>query len=192
MDNLRTDISTYHLTANPTLYESQKTNAFKFLVTGLDNLVNVATGEPIVNAADALKWSIKTFTPPSYSQQPLEIRRGNTVMKSAGTPTFNNSTISLNDFVGAKTYDVLMAWQYLSGNIKTGRNGLMKDYKKEAYLVEYTTDFAQVVRVWHLYGCWVSNLSKNDFDNSSTAQDVNISCTIEYDFAIPESPDNIE
>ena len=192
MENTMTDINAYHLNANPSLYEVQKTNAFKFIVTGLDNLVSVTTGEVIPDAADTLKWSVTGIDTPSITQSPLEVRRGNTVMKSAGTPVFTNGRLALNDFVGAGTYDVLLAWQNLSFNFKTRRVGLMSEYKKDAYLIEYTTDFAKVVRVWHLFGCWVTSLSKTGFNNAANADNVGIDCSIEFDYAMPESPDSVE
>ena len=68
----------------------------------------------------------------------------------------------------------------------------MSEYKKDAYLIEYTTDFAKVVRVWHLLGCWVSSLSKTGFKNDANADNVGIDCTIEYDFALPEPTDSVE
>lgn len=186
MDNTITEISTKRMTANPSLYENQKTNAFQFIVIGLDNVVSPTTGELIPNAADIIKYSVTSADLPSFAQSPLEIRRGNTVMKSAGTPTFSGGAITLNDFVGLQTYDVLLGWQNLSFNMKTRRNGLMKDYKKDAYLIEYTTDFSNVVRVWRLEGCWISNLTKTGFNNTNNADNVAINCTIEFDIAYPD------
>ena len=191
MDNTRTDISAYHIAANPDLFEVQKSNAFKFIITGLDNLVNPITGEVITNAADTLKQSVFSFDPPSFSQQPIEVRMGNTVSKTAGTPVFSDGTLSLHDFVGVATYDVLYACQALSFNIKTGRVGLASEYKKTAYLLEYTTDFSKIVRVWKLYGVFVSGLKKDGFDNSSNAQEVKIQCSLSYDWAEPENPEQL-
>lgn len=191
MDNTRTDISAYHMAASPNLYEVQKSNAFKFIVTGLDPLTNPVTGQVIPNAADILKQSAFSFNPPSFSQQPIEVRMGNTVVKTAGTPTFSDGTLTLHDFVGVETYNVLYAWQALSFNIKTGRVGLAQDYKKTAYLLEYTTDFSKVVRVWKLYGVWVANLSKDSFNNAENASEVKIQCSISYDWAEPQDPNQL-
>ena len=74
MDNTRTDISAYHIATNPDLFETQKTNAFKFIVTGLDNLVDPITGNTIANATDVLKQSTFSFDPPSFTQQPITVR----------------------------------------------------------------------------------------------------------------------
>ena len=118
MDTTRTDISAYHMAASPDLYETQKSNAFKFFVTGLDPLTNPITGEIIPNASDTLKQSTFSFDPPSFNQDAITVRIGNTVNKTAGTPTFSDGSLNLHDFVGVGTYDVLYAWQALSFNIK--------------------------------------------------------------------------
>lgn len=191
MDNTRTDISAYHLAANPNSFETQKSNAFKFIVTGLDPLVSPITGKIIPNAADVLKQSVFSFEEPSFSQTPIEVRMGNTVVKTAGTPTFSNGTLGLHDYVGVETYNILYAWQALSFNIKTGRVGLAGDYKKTAYLLEYTTDFSKVVKVWKLYGVWIQDLKKDGFDNSQNASEVKINCSISYDWAEPEDPEQL-
>lgn len=191
IDRTRTSISAYHLAVAPDLSETQKSNAGKLIIMGLDNLTDPITGELIPNASDILKQSIYRFNVPSFQQQPIEVRLGNTSVKTAGTPTFSDTTITLHDFVGIETYNVLYAWQSLSFNIKTGRVGLASDYKKTAYMIEYATDFSKVVRVWKLYGVWITNLSKDEFDISSNAQEVKINCSLSYDWAEPEDPNQI-
>ena len=188
IDKTRTDMSTYHLATSPDLGETQKTNAAKLIIMGLDNLVDPVTGNLIPNASDILKESAFQFKAPSFSQQPIEVRIGNTVIKSAGTPTFSDASITLHDFVGMETYNVLYAWQNLSFNTNTYRTGLMPDYKKSAYVLEYSTDFSKIVGAWKLEGVWVSALDKDGFDISSTANEVKINCSLSYDFAKREDP----
>ena len=190
-DNTRTDISAYHLAVMPDAYETQKSNAAKFIVMGLDNLTDPITGKLIPNASDILKQSIFSFEAPSFQQSPIEVRIGNTSVKTAGTPTFADTTISLHDFVGIETYNVLYAWQAQSFNIKTGRVGIASDYKKTAYMLEYTTDFSKVLRVWKLYGVWVNQLRKDGYDTSSSANEVKIQCSLSYDWAEPEDPNQL-
>lgn len=191
MDNTRTDISVYDLVSRPDAFQHRQSNAFKFMVFGLENLVDPKTGEPIPNASDILKQATFTGQVPSFSQAPIEIRVGNTVMKAAGTPTFADTTIQLHDYVGVDTYNVLYAWQTLQYNSKTGRVGLASEYKKDAYLLEYTTDFSKVTNLWKLHGVWIQRLSKDGYDNSQTASDVKISCQLTYDWAEPEDPNQI-
>lgn len=191
VEKTRTDMSAYHLGASPDVYEIQRSNGFKLIVTDLDPLTNPVTGELIPNASDILKQSVFSAEPPSFSQQPIEVRLGNTVVKTAGTPTYSDTSIGLHDYVGLETYNVLLAWQALSFNIKTQRVGLAGDYKKTAYLLEYSPDFAKITRVWKLYGVWITSLKKDGFDNSASAQEVKIQCTISYDWAEPEDPNQL-
>lgn len=189
MDKTRTDISSYHMAANPDLFEPQKSNAFKFIVMGLDPLTDPVSGKIIPNAGDILKQSVFSFDPPSFTQQPIEVRMGNTVMKTAGTPNFSDGTLSLHDYVGLGTYEVLYAWQAKSFNIKTGRVGLASEYKHTAYLLEYNTDFSKVTAVWKLYGVFITSLKKDGFNNAENASEVKIQCSLSYDWAEPEDPE---
>ena len=186
------NVGAYHLADNPDMYEPMRRNNFMFIVTGIDNIVNVGskTGETIKNVSEVLKYSVVSATIPTFSQNPIEIRRGNSVIKAAGTPSFSDGTIVVRDFVGADTKSALMSWQNLSYNVKTERVGKMSDYKKTCYLVEYNVDFTSIVRTWKMMGCWVSNISEDAYD--VTSGDVQqITATISYDKAFMELPDEI-
>lgn len=186
------NVGAYHLSDNPDMYEVMRNNTFVFIVTGIDNIINVGskTGETIRNASEVLKYSVVSATIPTFSQNPIEIRRGNSVMKAAGMPTFTDGSIVVRDFVGADTKSALMSWQNLSYNVRTERVGKMSDYKKTCYLVEYNVDCTQIVRTWKIFGCWVSGISEDGYDvtNDSAKQ---ITATISYDKAYMELPDEI-
>lgn len=188
-DNL-TQIGAYHLADNPELYEVQRSNNFEFIVNGIDNLLRVGAdasdGEAayITNAQEVLRFSVVSASLPMFSQQAIEIRRGNSVMKAAGLPTFTDGSLVVNDYIGADTKSVLMSWQQLSYNVKTQKVGNMKDYKKTCYLQEYTPDY-KLVRTWKLLGCWVSNIQEGEF-NMEDGSKKTISATITYDYAIME------
>lgn len=176
----------YVLADNPNLYEIQRKNYFEFVVTDINGILRAgSTGEEgnarIDNAQEVLRVSVVSAPIPHFTQTPIEIRRGNSVMKAAGVPSFNNGTLVVNDYIGADTKAVLMAWQNLSYNVRTEKVGLMSDYKKDAYLVEYTPDYQQV-RKWRLHGCWVSGISETDYSQESNEKNT-IQATIEYDRA---------
>lgn len=189
-----TQIGSYHLADNPELYEIQRDNNFEFIVTGIDNILRVGAepGDPtptIENASQTLRFSVVSSSIPMFSQEVMTIRRGNSVMKFAGAPTFNDGTVVVNDYIGADTKSALMAWQNLSYNVKTERVGNMKDYKKTCYLCEYTPDY-KLVRTWKMLGCWVSGLSEGDFNMESGSKKT-ISATISFDRAYMELPEEI-
>lgn len=186
---------TYHLSdatdqSNPYLYEVQRDNNFEFLVTGVENLVRVDSDQTITNAQDTLKFSVVSAPIPMFTQQIIEIKRGNTIMKAAGVPTFSDGSIVVNDYIGADTKSSLMAWQQLSYNVKTEKVGRMVDYKKTCYLMEYTPDY-KLVRTWKLLGCWVSGLQESEFSYENNGKKT-ITATITFDKAFMELPDEEE
>ena len=181
-----TPTGTHHLAANTNLYEIQRTNNFEFIVTDIDGIkkAGMIGGEAngtIGNAQEIIRMSVVSSTIPHFSQNAIEVKRGNNTMKFAGVPTFDSGTLKLNDYIGAATKEVLMAWQNLSYNVITEKVGLASDYKKDCYLVEYTPDY-QKVRQWKMHGCWISKLSEGEYNHEQNEKK-QIDVTIEYDRA---------
>lgn len=186
--NATMETGSYHLADFPSLYEVQRNNNFEFFVDGIDNLTKAGsngteTNRTVQNGGETLRLSNVTAFIPHFSQEPLSIRRGNSVMKAAGIPTFEAGNVSFNDYIGADTKAALMAWQALSYNVVSERVGVMSSYKKRATLIEYSPDYKKV-REWTLYGCWVSKITEDDYDQESGDKH-KISATIEFDKAIP-------
>lgn len=175
-------LGTYYLTDNPKYYEIQRSNNFVFYVNGLSKQFNIANNTYAAeNADDVIKISVNKATVPHFTQTAIQVKRGNNTMKFAGTPEFGSGSIDLNDYIGAGTKDVLLAWQSKSYDVRTEKVGLASDYKKDAYLLEYTPDY-QLVRTWKLMGCWISALSEGEYSHDS-ADKHTITATIEYDKA---------
>lgn len=186
-----TQIGAYHLAQNPEIYEVQRSNNFEFIVNMGDLLkvyADESDGESAYitgdKAQEIIRFSVVSASLPMFSQQPIEIRRGNSVMKAAGIPTFTDGSLVVNDYIGADTKSVLMSWQQLSYNVKTQKVGNMADYKKTCYLQEYTPDY-KLVRTWKLLGCWVSSIQEGEF-NMEDGSKKTISANITYDYAIME------
>ena len=189
-----TQLGSYTLADNPELYEIQRSNNFDFIVTGVDNLLRAGASEDdqnayIKNAAHTLRFSVVEASIPMFTQQVITIRRGNSVMKAAGAPEFPDGSLTVNDYIGADTKSVLMAWQQLSGNVKRERVGRMKNYKKTCFLLEYSPD-GELVRTWKLLGCWVSAISEGAFNMEDTGKKT-IQATITYDKAFMELPETV-
>lgn len=186
-------IGSYHLSDNPELYEIQRNNTFEFIVTGIDNILransseNDGTDAYIKNASQTLRFSVVQASVPMFSQDVINIKRGNSVMKAAGTPTFQDGQLVVNDYIGADTKSSLMAWQRLSYDVVTEKVGNMADYKKTCYLCEYTPDY-KLVRTWKMIGCFVSGINQDSF-NSEDGGKKTISATISFDRAYMEMPD---
>ena len=179
-------IGTYHLANNPQLYEPQRRNTFEFVVADLDGIAMVGATNPnsvFRNAQEIIRCSVVGAPVPHFTQSTVEVKRGNTTMKFAGTPTFDAGQITFNDFIGANTKEILMAWQNLSYNVKTEKVSALArtNYKKDCYLIEYAPDFVKV-RQWVLHGCWISGISEDDY-NSESSDKKTIQATIQYDWA---------
>lgn len=173
---------TYHMSDYPNLFEPQRSNNFEFVVTDLENLYRPGTDSRIEGAQEMLRLSVASTFVPHFQQDPIEIKRGNNSLRYAGVPRFNSgNTLKVNDFIGAQSKAILEAWQALSYNVYTEKVGLASDYKKDCYLIEYTPDY-QVVRQWRLHGCWVSNITEDEY-NADGNDKRSISATIEYDRA---------
>ena len=142
---------TYHLADNPALYDPMRNNTFEFVVTGLDKLLRVgADGSEenayITNAQEVLRLSVDSASIPMFTQEVIPVKRGNSTIKFAGTPSFASGSLVVNDWIGADSKSALMAWQNLSYNVKTDRVGNAADYKKDCWLIEYTPDYTKQVR----------------------------------------------
>ncbi len=181
---------TKYLALNPTHYEIQRGNTFMFQVHFPDKYFD---DDPIFKAqqsyasatssqaSDVFRISVSSAFVPHFTTNAIELKRGNNTMKFAGVPTFSNGQIKFDDFIGAGTKDLLMAWQRKVYNHTTEKVGLASDYKLLGYLYEYTPDY-QVVRIWKLSGCWISALSEDDYSHDNSDKH-SINCTIEYDWA---------
>lgn len=189
-----TGISTYHLSNNPQLYEPSRNNTFEFLCYNFDNLLvagktdDTAAGTDYLSGVqEVIKLSVAEASVPHYDLGVVEVKRGNSTMKFAGTPTFSEGSIKCNDYVGAQTKDFLLAWQALAYNVQADVVELADKYKKDCTLVEYAPDYSKVIRKWTLKGCWVKSLSEGSFSHENH-DNRTVDVTIVYDRAIPEIP----
>lgn len=183
---------TYLLADNPNLYEPQRSNNFDFVVTGLTDMLRAgALGDEenayIANAQEVLRIAVDSAFIPHFTQEALTVNRGNDVVKYAGKMTFGDGSLVIKDFIGADTKAALLAWQNLSGNVRTEKVGHASDYKKDAYLIEYTPDY-QTVRRWVLKGCWISGISEEPYSQGSNDVRV-VTATIQYDKGYPDMSD---
>lgn len=183
-------LSAKHISTNLANYEAARTGFFSLIVDDIDNIVNAAfsgdrrdatANDKIARAQEKLKLNVVKAPVPHFDLEVLKYKRGNDTVTFAGTPEFKNGDITVDDVVGLDTKSILMAWQALAYNVYTRKGGRMKDYKKQATLIEYTQDFEQV-RSWTLYGCWISSISESEFDKENDGKR-QISATIQYDRA---------
>lgn len=144
-----------HISANLGDYEAARTSFFTFIVDDLDNIVKAtvqkdrpvgeyADNEVIHNAQEGLRLNVTSSSVPHFTLEKLSFKRGNEIINFAGTPTWNDGEIKVDDVIGIDTKSILMAWQALAYDVKSRKGGRMKDYKKTCTLAEYTQDFELV------------------------------------------------
>lgn len=193
------NMGTYHLADNPQLYEPARSNNFEFIVMDIDELLRAGTkasgledeNNYIKNGQETLRVSVVASSVPHFTLSVIDVKRGNNTMHVAGTPTFDNHTLVLNDYMGARTKSVLLAWQALAYDVRTEKVHSMNRYKKDCYLYEYSPDYNEVIRKWRMIGCWISGLSEDNFNNEENNKRT-VTATIIYDKAIPMLPDEAE
>lgn len=208
-----TGIGTYHLSGHPELYEPSRNNAFEFIVDfnndntfftgnaiqkdGTDTILKsgigaaVATdGDYISGVSDIIRLSVAESSIPHFDLEVIKIRRGNSEMKFAGTPTFSDGQLKCNDYVGAQTKEALLAWQRMAYDVVNDVVELAGNYKRNCMLVEYAPDFSKIIRTWTLYGCWVKTLSEGNFSHDSNDKR-SIDVTIVFDRAIPNDASGV-
>jgi len=185
---------TYHISSNIANYEVARSNYFTFIVEGLNSLVRSDFGleqpteqDIISNGQEVIKLSVSKASVPHFAIAPIEIRRGNSVVKYAGNPSFEAGSFECQDFVGIDTKSTLMAWQAKAYDVVNDKGGRAIDYKHNCTLVEYDQTGAEI-RHWEMIGCWISDISEEAFDVSADG-DRKIGITIQYDRAIMHLPD---
>ena len=183
-----THVGSYHFSQQSDIYEIQRGNNFDFIVAPeINNMTAYGDDQrTFTNAREAIRLSVSATSVPHFSHNPIEVRRGNTAVKYAGVITFPSGSLECYDFIGARTKDILMAWQARSGNPINQTVGLQAEYKYPATLVEYTPDYKKKVRTWRLDGCWISNIEEDQYSMDANGAR-KIRCTIEYDRAVVDT-----
>lgn len=183
-----TTVGAYHFSANKELFEIQRGNNFDFVIsTRLNNMPAYGDESKFFpNASEYIRLSVSAASVPHFSQNVIEVRRGNTAVKYAGVITWPEGSLECYDFIGVETKDILMAWQAKAGNPLFQTVGLQSEYKYDANLIEYTPDYSKIVRTWKLEGCWISNMDEDQYSvDANGARKVRV--TIQYDRAYVDS-----
>ena len=152
-------------------------------MTGLENLQSFDSDETspryYTNAQEVIRLATTSASVPSFRQEVIKIGRGNQIINFAGKPEFSSGSVVINDYVGARSLDMLMAWQKLSYDLRKQAVGRASEYKKTCYLNVYDSN-NKLIRTYTMYGCWISDLPQDAFaqGKGDTRQ---ITATIQYD-----------
>lgn len=188
----------YHISNNTVEYNPQRKNNFTLIVNGLNNLPRVGSvdsslgdlgvNDYIEDGQSQLILALRTCDTPQVTQNPIPVNRGNSTIKFAGKPSFNDINIEAYDFIGSNVKDTLLAWQNLSYNTKYDYVGNAWSYKKDCQLLQLDP-VGNLIRYWEIKGAWLQSVTPGNFsvDDGDTAQTV--SATISYDWAELHLPD---
>lgn len=174
---------------HPDLMEIARSNNFEFMValnTGARFLKAGMTGTESdayldTTAQEYLRLATTASSVPHFTQAPIKVKRGNNTLNYAGVPEWEGHKVTCIDFIGTDVKEILMAWQNMSYNALTEKVGLVSDYKRKGWLLEYSPDY-QLLRRWVLHGCWVSSISEDDFNAEQNGKRL-ITANIIYDKA---------
>ena len=165
---MENDFGTLHIANNATTYQPVRQNNFRFFITDekFNSLLSSDGSQTFTDGRDILDFSVVKFDVPHFSQETIEIKRGNSKVYYAGVPTWNEGSLVINDFYTADGKSILMAWQALSYNEANDTIPSSDVYKMTASVNEYLPDNT-LVRSWDLEGCWVKEITEDGWDNES-------------------------
>lgn len=176
-------------------WEPQRVNNFEVVIEGLDELVlagKSAVGTDgkyseslkLGSVAERIMLSVDSFSAPTIEIAQITTQYANNSIKWAGKPEFPNSSLVINDYIGARVEAILAAWFQCAYNFDTECVGLARHYKKTAYLIEYAPNGDQA-RVWKLEGCWLASFQLGDWNQAGNEQR-KLNATLVYDRVIPD------
>lgn len=169
--------SASHFATNES-WEVQRTNHFSVQFIDSKKTLEESVWNNLSLAVEAVKI-------PSINLQTTELRKGNEAVKVATAPAFDNGDITIKDAIGADIEQEFYAWFCKVYDPDTGLMGLVKDYKKEAKLIQYSPD-GSVKRTWHLYGVFPITYDAGQLNYASPDKKM-ISSTLSVDKALREA-----
>lgn len=184
-----------HISTNYAAFESARSGFFVFQIDSdqLENLLlptsTAATDTAKYDGghvAEALRLSVTKCSVPHYKVDTASYRRGNDVVHFATIPSFEDGSLTVDDYIGLDTKSILMSWLRLAYDPFTRKGGRMSAYKKTCKLMEYTQDY-ELIRTWTLEGCFITGLDEEPFDKENDGKR-QITANFKYDRAVPEIP----
>ena len=133
---------------------------------------------------------VDTSALPTFTFEEVEAMSINGRSYFAGAATFEAMSITSKDLIDGKTARGWLEWSKLVYNVKTGRLGLAKDYKRECHVFQYAPN-GWHHRQWIFQGVWPQTITFGTLDLSATTTINMIEVTLRYDKAFPEAYDEL-
>jgi hypothetical protein len=164
--------------ANDANYEVQRSNHFE-IVIDLES-IGIGTGN---NYQEAIRLCCTSASIPQIQIQAQPLRHGNETINVAGSPVWNEVSISVYDVIGKNMASLLQDWFWRVFDPNKHTMGLVVSYKTTATLYEYSPD-ASVIRAWTVFGVFPTRLEFGNLQSSSSGEPISVTMSLAVDKAI--------
>lgn len=171
-------MSANHLAAQDGGFEPQRQNNGLLFIEGLQIF-----GDSQFQGNSVITLSIESFTFPKRRNDPNELPFLNQVRKFPGPAQYDDVELVLRDFVDQPTLTTMQNWANAVHDPVTGRQGLCRDIKREAFAHWIAPD-GRSSRVYKLEGVWPISVDPGDADMNSPDKNL-INCQLSVDKAYP-------
>ena len=127
-------------------------------------------------------YMIKAMNRPSLESDEVILEHMNVTRYVKGKSRWQPLEITLYDPVVPSAAQQVMEWVRLGHESVTGRDGYSDFYKKDV-TCQLLGPVGDIIEEWTLKGSFINNATFGDLD-FETADPVNISITLQYDYAI--------
>ena len=164
-------------------YEFKQSNWFKIdIVKGNDGEDAVTGNISGVEDVSDIMFYVQTASLPEISFDSTEAHVANRVYKSAGKPSFDDSTLEFTDSLDDEVANYFYEWQKEIFDPADGRMGRKTHYARTIYVEELNPE-GDIINVWKFRGCWPSSVNYGDNLDYTQGERRELSVTITYDFA---------
>lgn len=127
-------------------------------------------------------FKIKSIDRPKVQNSSVVINHVNVKTKFKGETTWQPINMVMYDPVSPSGAQAALEWFRLHHESTTGRDGFSDFYKKEV-VIHALGPNGSVIEEWILKGAWITDVDLGSFDKDNF-EDIEISLTLEYDYAI--------
>ncbi len=149
----------------PKMFQPKVKNRFRLLIDGIPTFL------------------MKTTSLPEFSTTTQKIEYINTYFKIQGKAEWQAITATLYDPVTPSGAQAVIEWIRLGYETITGRAGYPDFYKKDIE-IQLLGPVGDIVSAWKLYGAFIESTNFGDGDWADDGSPIEISCTIQYDYAV--------
>jgi hypothetical protein len=123
---------------------------------------------------------VKTAARPQYTTEPITVNWINSTRYLAGKTTFGTIAVTLHDPIAPSGAQQVMEWIRLTFESVSGRAGYADFYKRDCQ-IKMLDPVGNVVQLWDLKGCFLTEANFGEISYDSTTDLAEISLTIRAD-----------